>query len=137
MSVILWKIIIVSIFLIETMAVAFLGWRVVRLMERVKQVQADRNELEEERRKQSDKLRLKGIEIDKMKKEMCSDILFRTITDGEKFIGELLSDLEKKMILAALNMPEYGNAIKDPKTSFEVRKVHRDLKEKIKESLKE
>ena len=118
MSIILWKIIIVGIILLETVIGAFLGWRVLDLMKRVKQVQDDRNELIEERAKQSNKLRLKGIEIDEENKK--------------KFI---LSELEKKMILAALKMPEYGKAIQDPKTSFQVRKVYRNLKKRIKESL--
>ncbi len=131
------EILLVSFLLLMPIIAGYLGLRVLKLNRRVKQVQADRDELLEERAKQSNKLRLKGIEMDEMKKEMCSDILFRTITDGEKFIGELLSDLEKKMILAALNMPEYGDAIKDPKTSFEVRKVYGDLKEKVKDSLKD
>jgi hypothetical protein len=134
MTIILWKIIIVSILLIETVLVASLGWRVLTLLQRVKQIQSDRNEMDEERRKLSDKLRLKGIEIDQLKKEMCSDIMFRTIKEGAKVIGELLSDLEKKMILAALNMSEYGKAIQNPKTNFQVRKTYRDLKEKIKAS---
>ena len=69
MTLILWKIIIVSIILVMTMIGAFLGWRVLRLMKRVKQIQADRNDLLEERAKQSNKLRLKGIEMDEMNKD--------------------------------------------------------------------
>ena len=141
MSVILWKIIIVSIFLVQTMIGAFLGWRVLGLMERVKQVQADRDKALEQMGeaiddawKLSNKLRLKGIEMDEIKKKMCSDILFRTITDGEKFIGELLSDLEKKLILNALCMPGYNSEMNEPKTLHHVRKTYRDLKEKIKVS---
>ncbi len=119
MSVILWKIIIVSIILLETVIGAFLGWRVLDLMKRVKQVQDDRNKLLEERAKQSNKLRLKGIEMDAENKK--------------KFI---LSDLEKKIILNALKMPEYKKAIDEPSTRHHVRKTYRELKEKIKESFK-
>ncbi|MCK4815987.1 hypothetical protein KA005_09455 [bacterium] len=119
MSIILWKIIIVGIILLETVIGAFLGWRVLDLMKRVKQVQDDRNELIEERAKQSNKLRLKGIEIDEENKK--------------KFI---LSELEKKMILNALKMPGYKAAIDEPSTHHHVRKTYRELKEKIKESLK-
>lgn len=70
MSVILWKIIIVSIILTETMIGAFLGWRVLKLMERVRLIQIDRNEVNEERRKLSDKLRLKGIEMERLEKKI-------------------------------------------------------------------
>ncbi len=119
MTIILWKILIVSIILTETMIGAFLGWRVLRLMARVQLIQVDRNEVNEERRKLSDKLRLKGIEVDQLNKERPE-----------------LSDLEKKMMLAALNMPEYGKSMQDPKTSFQARKTWRDLKEKIKGSFK-
>ena len=118
MSVILWKIIIVSIFLAETVIGAFLGWRVLKLMERVRLIQIDRNEMDEERRKLSNKLRLKGIEIDNLNKKV-----------------PVLSDLEKKMILASLNMPQYKNTMEDPKTKYEVRKVYRELKERLKESI--
>ena len=120
MSVILWKIIIVGIILVMTMIGAFFGWRVLRLMKRVKLLQIDRNDLLEERAKQSNKLRLKGIEMDEMNKD--------------KFI---LSKPERQLIIAALNMPEYGREIQDPKTNFQVRKTYRDLKEKIKDSLKD
>ncbi len=119
MSVILWKIIIVSIVLLETIIGAYLGWRVLGLMKRVKDVQKDRNELEDERRKLSDKLRLKGIAMDKLNRERPE---FYTP--------------ERQMIIAALNMPEYGKEIQDPKTSFQMRKIYRDLREKIKDSLK-
>ena len=70
MSVILWKIIIISIILIETMIGAFLGWRVLKLMERVRLIQVDRNEVNEERRKLSDALRLKGIEVGQLEKKI-------------------------------------------------------------------
>ena len=114
---IIWKLIVTLIILGMFVVSAFLGWRVLRLMDKVKLLRADRNELLEERAKQSNKLRLKGIEMDEANKDKI-----------------VLSEIEKKMILAALNMPEYGKAILDPKTSFQVRKTYRDLKEKIKES---
>ena len=106
MTIILWKIIIVSIILAETMIGAFLGWRVLGLMKRVKQIQEDRDHALES---WYQLLRAKPM----------------------------LEKPERQMIIAALNMPEYGDAIKDPKTSFQVRKVYRDLREKIKESLKD
>lgn len=40
------------------------------------------------------------------------------------------------MILSALNMSEHEDIMKDPPTSFQVRKVYRNLRERIKESLK-
>ena len=109
MSVILWKIIIVSIILVETMIGAYLGWRVLGLMKRVKQVQEDRNDLLESRG-----------EWEALWKEKI-----------------LLSKPERQMIIAALDMPEYSDEIKDPKTSFQMRKIYRDLREKIKESIKD
>ena len=117
---IIWKIFISFIFLLMFAIGAFLGSRVLALLKRVELLQADRNKLLEERSKQSNKLRLKGIEMDEQ--------------DKEKFI---LSEIDRKMILASLDMPEYGDAMKDPKTSFQVRKVYRNLRERIKESLKE
>lgn len=46
----------------------------------------------------------------------------------------MFSELEKRMILNALNMLSYRDAIKDPKTTHHVRKTYKELKEKIKES---
>ena len=104
MSVILWKIIIISIFLVIVMIGAFLGWRVLGLMKRVKQVQDDRNKA------------LK--EWYKVQREKPT-----------------LNELEKKMILNALNMPGYKKAIEDPGTHYNVRKTYKEMKEKIKESI--
>jgi len=106
MSVILWKILIVGIILAETMTVAFLGWRVLALMKRVKQVQEDRNAALKEWYK----------------------------VQREK---PILSELDKKMILNALKMPEYKGAIDEPTTHHYVRKAYRELKNKIKESMKD
>jgi len=125
MTIIIWKIIIVSIILLETIIGAFLGWRVLRLMNRNKLMQADRNtslealsESREENAKLSNSLREKGIEIDKIKKEK-----------------PMLISLEKKMILASLNMSQYKAAIQDSKTKSEARKTYTSLKKKIKESI--
>jgi len=59
---IIWKILILLILLLVSVICTFLGWRVLELMKRVKQVQEDRDKLLEERTKQSNKLRLKEIE---------------------------------------------------------------------------
>lgn len=114
----IWKIIISLIFLLMFAVSAFLGWRLFWIKEKFKLLQSDRNELLEERAKQSNKLRLKGIEIDE--------------SNREKFI---LSELEKRMILNALNMPQYKNAIEDPKETHVVRMAYRNLRARIKESL--
>ena len=106
--------------LVMLIVVAFLGWRVLRLMKKVKLLTDDWYKGLEAQKKLSDKLRLKGIEIDELNKERPE-----------------FSVLEKKMMLAALKMPEYRNAIEDPKTNFLVRKVYRNLKEKMKNSLKD
>lgn len=38
------------------------------------------------------------MDAKKMKKEMCSDILFQTIKKGEEVIGELLSKTDRHML---------------------------------------
>lgn len=103
--------------------------RVLKLMKRNKQLQVDRNELIEQRSKQSDQLRQKGIDIDELKKEL------------KKYSGiepkVALTVLEKRMILNALDMPHYKLTVQDPKTNYFIRKIYNELKEKIKESIKE
>ncbi len=108
---------------------AFLGWRVLKLGKRNTQLQADRNELIEQRGKQSDQLRQKGIEIDELKKELdkYSDVEIKVALTGH----------EKQMILNALDTPQYKAKVEDPKTKFFIRKIYGKLKEKVKESIKE
>lgn len=109
---------IISIIILGMFTICvFLGWRVLELMKRVKQLQAGKIELLEERAKQSNKLRLKGIEVDEINKW-----------------NFILSALERKMILNALNMPQYKGAIEHPQTNYEVRKAYKQLKEKVKAS---
>lgn len=48
-----------------------------------------------------------------------------------------LTVLEKKMIIVSLNVPQYKNTMEDPKTKHEVRKVYRELKERLKESMED
>lgn len=110
------EILLVVFLLLMPLMAAYLARRVFKLKKSVELLRIDRNKLLE---------------------KQCSEILFRTVKEGEKIIGELLSKPERQMIIAALNMPEYGDAIKDPKTSFQIRKIYRDLREKIKESLKD
>lgn len=107
----------------------FLGYRVLGLLKRIKQLQVDRNELIEEKVKQSDQLRLKGIEIDGLKKELDK------YKDVE--IKVALTSEEKKMILNALDSPKYKAKVQDPKTKYFIRVIYRNLKEKIKETIKE
>lgn len=107
----------------------FLGWRVLGLIKRVKQLQLDRNELIEQRGKQSDKLRQKGIEIDELKKEL------NKYSDVEPKVA--LTSEEKRMILNALDSPKYKARVEDPKTRHFIRVIYKGLKEKIKESIKE
>ena len=59
---ILTKLIFAGIIFWLVVIIIFLVWRVLDLMKRIKQVQADREWLLEERTKQSNKLRLKEIE---------------------------------------------------------------------------
>lgn len=84
--------------------------------------------LREEVSKQSDQLRLKGIEIDELKKELDKY--------SEVEIKVALTSQEKKMILNALDSPQYKAKIEDPKTKFFTRKIYSELKERIKESIK-
>lgn len=48
----------------------FLGYHLLCSLKIIEQLRADRNELLEQRAKQSDRLREKGIEIDGLKKEI-------------------------------------------------------------------
>ena len=114
----------------------YFGCRVLKLKKRVGQLQADRNglieernELKEERAKQSDQLRQKGIEIDALKKELDK------YSDVE--IKVALTSFEKEMLLSALDMPQFKTRVQDPKTKFFIRKINKELREKIKDSIKE
>lgn len=106
----------------------FLGYRLLDSLKIIKQLREDRNELIEQRGKQSDQLRQKGIEINELKKELDK------YSDVE--IKVALTVLEKRMILNALNMPHYKLTVQDPKTNYFVRKIYSELKEKVKESIK-
>lgn len=130
------KIFVLIIILLIVAIGIFFGCRVFKLQKRNKWLQADRNELIEERAeqldqlaKQSDQLRLKGIEIDELKKELGK---YANVE-----IKVALTVLEKRMILNALDMPHYKLTVQDPKTNYFIRKIYRKLKEKIKESIKE
>ena len=101
---IIWKILILLILLLVSVICTFLGWRVLDLMKRVKQVQDDRNKAMED--------------------------WYRLLR-----AKPMLDELEKKMILAALNMPEYGKVMDDPGTNYQARKTYKQLKEKIKDSI--
>lgn len=101
---IITKLIITGIIIVMFIVCAFFGWRVLNLMERVGQLQDDRNKTLEE----LNKLRMEKI---------------------------ILSLLEKKMILVSLSMTQYNEAINDPSTKHEVRKIYRELKEKFRENI--
>lgn len=90
----------------------FLGWRVLGLMKRVKQLQEDRNALIKELAKERDKY---------------SDVEIKVA----------LTALEKTMILNALGSSQYKARIEDPKTKYFIREIYRELKKKIKKSQKE
>ena len=107
----------------------FFGFRVLRLKKRVTQLRADRNELIEERGKQSDQLRQKGIEIDELKKELDKY--------SEVEIKVALTLPEKRIILNALESPQYKARVQEPKTKRFIRIIYNTLKEKIKASIKE
>lgn len=121
---IIWKIILIGFVLIQTMIGTFLGWRVLELMKRVKQLQEDRNTLLEKKAevvddvaKLSNKLREKGIEIDKLEKERPGFDTF-----------------EKKIILVALNRPDVKAEMEKLHTSHAMKKTYKNLKEKIEKS---
>lgn len=123
------KIFILIIVLAITGIGIFFGYRVLKLQKRNKQLQTDRNDLIKERAAQSDQLRLKGIEIDELKKELDK------YSDVEPKVALIWR--EKRMILDALEMPHYRVVIETPATPRIVRDVYRGLREKIKESIKE
>lgn len=89
----------------------FLGWRVLGLMKRVKQLREDRNALIKELAEERDKY---------------SDVEIKVA----------LTALEKQMILNALDVPQYKGRVYDPKTKYIIREIYKELKEKIKESIK-
>ena len=129
------KIFVLIIILAITGIGIYFGCRLLRLQKRNKLLQADRNELIKKRdeqsdqlAKQSDQLRLKGIEIELLKKEL------KKYSNVE--IKVALTVLEKRMILNALDMPHYKLTVQDPKTNYFIRKIYNELKEKIKESIK-
>ena len=118
------EIIFVVFLLVTPIVAAYLGLRVLKLMKRIKLMRADRNrslevytESREENAKLSNKLREKGIEIDELRKKK-----------------PMLSNMDKKIILIAMNMPGCKDEIKAPHTTAAVRKTYQNLKEKIKES---
>jgi len=107
----------------------FLGYRLLDSLKIIKQLREDRNKLIEQRGKQSDQLRQKGIDIDELKKELdkYSNVEIKVALNG----------YEKRMILSALDMPHYKATIQDPKTKYFIREIYRELHEKIKGSIKD
>lgn len=122
------KLFIAIIFLIGAI-MGTLIYRLVVALKIIRQLRTDRNELIEEKAKQSDQLRQKGIKIDELKKEL------------DRYPGVesnvSLTSREKGMLLNALEMPHYQSLVQNPKTKFFIREIYRNLKEKIKESIKE
>jgi len=116
------KLFIIFIFLAVAAIGIFFGFRVLRLTKRSEQLQVDRNEL----------LRAcaeKDTEIDELKKELDK------YSDVEPKIA--LSGQEKRMILNALEMSQYKARVQDPATRYFIRQIYINLKEKIKENIKE
>lgn len=121
--------IIVIIFLAIAIIGAFLISRLLDSLKIIKQLRKDRNELIEERAKQSNQLRQKGVDIGELKIELDR------YSDIEPKVA--LTSREKRMILNALEMPHYQSLVQNPKTKFLIREIYRNLKEKIKASIKE
>jgi len=123
------KLFIVIVFLIGVIIIAFLVSRLLDSFKTIEQLKKDRGELITEKSKQSDQLRQKGIDIDDLNKEL------------KKYSGiepkVALTVLEKRMILNALNMPHYQSLVQNPKTNYLTREIYRNLKEKIRESIRE
>jgi hypothetical protein len=96
---------------------------------KIKQLQTDRNDLIKEKAKISDQVRLKGIEVDQLKKEL------------DKYknteIKVALTLPEKKIIMNALESSWYKARIQDPATKRYIRIIYNTLRKKIKESIKE
>jgi len=98
-------------------------------LEEIKSLKKAKVNLREENSKQSDALRLKGIQVDRLVKELAKY--------SDTKIKVALTLQEKQMILNALNMSEYMAWVEDPKTKHVLRQIYRGLKEKISESIKE
>jgi|GEM_PF-5069010 len=107
----------------------FFGCRVLKLQKKNELLKLDRSDLIKERAKQSDQLRQKGIDIGELKIELDR------YSDVEPKVA--LTGREKRMILTALEMPHYQSLVHAPKTEYFIREIYRNLKEKIKESIKE
>ncbi len=104
------EILLVSFLLLSPIIAGYFGWRVFKLNKRVKLLQEHRNELIHSRAQwEVDMLEIKKKKV-------------------------VLDDLEKKMILNALKMPEFKGAIDEPSTHHHVRKAYKELKDKIKVS---
>jgi hypothetical protein len=106
-----------------------LGIFLYRAHKKIKQLQTDRNDLIKEKAKISDQVRLKGIEVDQLKKEL------------DKYknteIKVALTLPEKKIIMNALESSWYKARIQDPATKRYIRIIYNTLRKKIKESIKE
>ena len=116
------EIIALIIFIIITAIGVFLGHSALKLQKKVKRQGAIIVELTSERAKQSDQLRLKETELKKY---------------SNVEIKVPLTALEKKMVLNALDTPQFKGKVHDPKTKHVIRQIYGKLVEKIKESIKE
>jgi hypothetical protein len=108
---------------------AFLVRRLHKSSRNIKCLEESKKSLLAEKSRQSNQLRLKGIEIDKLKRELDK------YSDTE--IKVALTGQEKLMLMNALNMSQFKSKVEEPATKFFIRQIYRDLKEKIKESIKE
>jgi len=96
---------------------------------KIKSLEKRNRDLIDEKSKLSDQVRIKGIAVDRLTKELkkYSNVEIKVDLTGQ----------EKQMILNALRMSEYTAWIEDPKTTHVLRMIYKNLKEKIKESIKE
>lgn len=121
---------LILIICLAVFAVGFvLGTYLYRAFKKIKQLQTDRNDLIKEKAKISDQVRLKGIEVDRLKRRLDK---YKDVP-----IKVALTLPEKQMILNALESSRYKAKVQDPETKRFIRIIYKTLREKIKESIKE
>jgi hypothetical protein len=123
------KSLLLIICLVVFAAGLILGVYLYKTRIKLNQLQRDRNDLIKEKAKISDQVRLKGIEVDRLKRRLDK---YKDVP-----VKVPLTLPEKKMILNALESSRYKAKVQDPETKRFIRIIYKTLREKIKESIKE
>ena len=122
------KTFILCIILVVAAVILILGLCLYMAYGKIKSLEVAKGMLLDERAKLSDQMRIKGIAVDRLTRELkkYSNVEIKVDLTGH----------EKQMILNALNTSEYKAWIESPKTKHVLRMIYRKLKEKIKGSIK-